>query len=1041
MKKLSIFIVVMLLASSFATLGVGAKTDEKLEAMNISFSEPKILEKEAFMELKVQGTNNYIFDAGKPMLPVYTKCISLPFGVKIKDVVCEAININSMSLNGKIKPAPLPQRKDIVKISKEKIFDEKIYSSDDLFPPSWYSYHVGVGLDSNMKHKTLVTVNIFPVRYSPGTDTFYYSKDFDLKIIYTGQDPNIFPANSDYDLVIIAPSYFSNDLQPLVDHKNSFGVKTVLKTTEEIYSAYSGVDKPEQIKYFIKDAIENWGVKYVLLVGGLKSLVYAKPRDDRNQGSEGWHLPVRYSNFLWDGNPYYNFTSGEPGYLCDLYFADIYKEGGVFDDWDSNNDGIFAEWAGDIKDELDLYPDVAVGRLACRNNNEVKTVVNKIIKYETSADPSWFKKILVVSGDGFLDQHDLNIQWDTNDLPNGEYTVYAQSTNPDDLKGPIEEVHITIDKTQSSKLTFNHEDHLKPGYKDYPAAPITEIVTIADGDILGKDDFTYTPTDREAYCNDLYWWANISYVDGVLTIRGKSYDPEPYGNLTNMKLWIENSNGETIFTAFRNNTETYYEGEWVTGEKLLRGRGGALYYMPDDFEKNIVWTSNGKWVTQDDVISEFSKGYGLAYFSGHGSPGWWGDHYPGIPGNRRYAQVPGLVVTQISPYFPFFTKPVFPMNKLSNTDKLPVVCVGGCHNSMFNISLILTFLDGFIPGLYMHTYGRPTPECWGWYMVKLPKTGAIATMGNSGYGWGSEGDVCTIGTGDAWINTEFFRQYGTEGHHILGEAYIHAISSYINNHKTLELHYWRSDYGWDGIDEKTVQQWILLGDPSLKIGGYNTQSDVSIDVIGSDTVSDGKPNEGIKIKAVAKNKPVSYTWDLDGDGVYDDATGETITGYYDKPGAYWVDVKAIYDDKEVSYKSVVYIDKDKLPDKPSRPSGASSIRVGKEYTYSTSANDFYNDTLYYLFNWSDGEFDVIGPVSSGKEVRASHKWKQNGSYEVKVIAFDSYGQWSGWSDSLLVSVSKDKLYLKTPLLQRFLEQYPQLAKLLQLPILEKIFRL
>jgi hypothetical protein len=120
----------------------------------------------------------------------------------------------------------------------------------------------------------------------------------------------------------------------------------------------------------------------------------------------------------------------------------------------------------------------------------------------------------------------------------------------------------------------------------------------------------------------------------------------------------------------------------------------------------------------------------------------------------------------------------------------------------------------------MNTYGTPVPECWSWYMVKLPKTGAIATMGNTGYGWGSEGDVCTIGTGDAWINTEFFRQYGEEDQEILGMAYSQSISSYITHHMTFELEYWRHDYGWDGIDQKTVEQWVLLGDPSLLIGGY-----------------------------------------------------------------------------------------------------------------------------------------------------------------------------------------------------------------------------
>ena len=72
-------------------------------------------------------------------------------------------------------------------------------------------------------------------------------------------------------------------------------------------------------------------------------------------------------------------------------------------------------------------------------------------------------------------------------------------------------------------------------------------------------------------------------------IRGKSYDPQPYGNVTDIHLWIENDERDIVFEDWRYNTEMYYEGEWVTGDKMLRGKGGALYYMPDTFEKDILW--------------------------------------------------------------------------------------------------------------------------------------------------------------------------------------------------------------------------------------------------------------------------------------------------------------------------------------------------------------------------------------------------------------------------------------------------------------------
>jgi len=133
----------------------------------------------------------------------------------------------------------------------------------------------------------------------------------------------------------------------------------------------------------------------------MKSQFFGTPRDDENQGSKSWYVPVRYTNLYDDGGIY------DPGYISDLYYADICKvvdNETVFDDWDSNGNGVFAEWKGFNKDMIDHYPDVYVGRLACRNNFEVKIMVDKIIKYENSpADPSWFNKIIVIGGDSHDD--------------------------------------------------------------------------------------------------------------------------------------------------------------------------------------------------------------------------------------------------------------------------------------------------------------------------------------------------------------------------------------------------------------------------------------------------------------------------------------------------------------------------------------------------------------------------------------------------------------------------------------------------------------
>ena len=197
-----------------------------------------------------------------------------------------------------------------------------------------------------------------------------------------------------FDLLIITPEIFENKLQILVEHKNNLDIKTKLVTTEKVYDEmfWFGRDKAEKIKYFIKTALDEWNIKYVLLVGG---------RQDQSF-MESWFIPVRYS-FL--ERKYGDYP--ERKFISDLYYADIYDAEGNFSSWDDDNDGIFSEWPdNDIASDIpDLYPDVSVGRLPCRNNRDVEIIVNKIIDYETGLfSESWFKNMVVVAGDTYTNK-------------------------------------------------------------------------------------------------------------------------------------------------------------------------------------------------------------------------------------------------------------------------------------------------------------------------------------------------------------------------------------------------------------------------------------------------------------------------------------------------------------------------------------------------------------------------------------------------------------------------------------------------------------
>jgi hypothetical protein len=183
------------------------------------------------------------------------------------------------------------------------------------------------------------------------------------------------------------------------------------------------------------------------MVGGLRSHFVGKPRDNANEGTRDWYFPVRYSN-LWDEGAIY-----DPGFISDLYYADLYDSQGDFCNWDSGGDGIFGGWTNPslssppdyVTDQIDFYPDVYVGRIPCRNIMEVTAMVNKIITYEnTPADPAWFHNVVAVSGDPYDDtgtnynEGELVTEKALTYLPGYQYQrLYASNKDSNPLFTPV----------------------------------------------------------------------------------------------------------------------------------------------------------------------------------------------------------------------------------------------------------------------------------------------------------------------------------------------------------------------------------------------------------------------------------------------------------------------------------------------------------------------------------------------------------------------------------------------------------------------------
>jgi len=445
LKKIaSLVIILSFIFTSISVIALDSneETDNNLLKLDsVLFSDITLGVEGEFLTVNLEGFNSHIEKSGEPDLPVDIQTYTFPAGTKINSVICEPQDIETRLIEGTIKPTAHSKTRTSLtnseknkqleeyqdELKEENILNQGIYSSSEFYPKTWYEYSVGRGIKDD-KDVIFLKVIKYPIRYSPLENKIEIASKMDVEISYI-EPVEVKDTEREYDLIIIAPLKFSKALRSLVFHKNLHGVKTKLKSLESIYLTYSGRDNPEKIKYFIKDAKETWNVKYVLFVGGLKSYINANDREHINYGSRAWHFPVRYTNII-DNDKYVWLEDEERwwhnesvGAISDLYYADIYKYNystgqDEFDDWDSNDNEIMVEgditWSPYEIEEIDYYPDVYYGRLACRNILEVITVVNKIKKYERTPvhNEEWFKTMITVGGQTFER---------VNGEPDGEY--------------------------------------------------------------------------------------------------------------------------------------------------------------------------------------------------------------------------------------------------------------------------------------------------------------------------------------------------------------------------------------------------------------------------------------------------------------------------------------------------------------------------------------------------------------------------------------------------------------------------------------------
>ena len=180
------------------------------------------------------------------------------------------------------------------------------------------------------------------------------------------QDP---AARSTYDYVVIVPDdAIGLELAPFKAWKESLGHHVNIVTLDWISRHYTGMDIAEEIWNFLHDKYpaSAWGIRYVMLVGDMQTIPTRR---------------VYYADTGW-------------GLRSDHFYAKL--SGGSTSEQVWNKDGD-VRWGEIDDDELDITPDVLVGRVPLNNAADVAAAVQAMIRYEQDAG-NWKYWALLAGG-------------------------------------------------------------------------------------------------------------------------------------------------------------------------------------------------------------------------------------------------------------------------------------------------------------------------------------------------------------------------------------------------------------------------------------------------------------------------------------------------------------------------------------------------------------------------------------------------------------------------------------------------------------------
>lgn len=301
---------------------------------------------------------------GFPMLPQFPRTVTLPAGFGALSVSSSGI-WETVAVSVFVPPLSKPVPLILEHVDTDVQRNDDVYLSNDFWPSSPVEL-TGTGF---MNGSPVAELTVTPLRWNPSTGELQRLSSIEVHIetvpLETRPLPSVDSGGLRRMLIVTNQSCKSAFLE-LAERRNDQGILTEVYTMDSIYVSASGRDNAEKLRNFVKDYYTVNGLDFLLL-GGDTNIV-----------------PFRYAYAMTCEA---GISPREDSLPCDLYFSDLDGT------WDANGNDIF----GEIADNVDLFPDIFVGRATVENATEAGIFVDNIAAYEDCIQDDHLQRVLFLA--------------------------------------------------------------------------------------------------------------------------------------------------------------------------------------------------------------------------------------------------------------------------------------------------------------------------------------------------------------------------------------------------------------------------------------------------------------------------------------------------------------------------------------------------------------------------------------------------------------------------------------------------------------------